>query len=369
MVAINALRKDLIFSAVRDMYTAVARHPEREYHFPTGRGACAFLGYPADRIEELPAAVVDAFAGVGNPFAANVIRAGDVVLDVGSGSGTDLLLAARLTGAQGEVIGLDMTPAMLATLKQHLAAAGVAKAYAIEGNAEQIPLPDASVDVVTSNGVFNLIPDKRGAFAEICRVLRPGGRVQIADIAVGRRVSGDCISDPKLWAECIVGATPADEYLTMLEQTGFVHVQALGELDYFSASASAATRSIAESFQGCSIVFRAAKPPSPALPQPATWPPPDSTTRLDRRARPTSTDRVHPIADATLDGYGDTCGMLEPKMKRCLHALESGQVLEVRVDDPAARLGVPAWSRLTGHTILSTVEDDDRRTRFFVRRR
>jgi TusA-related sulfurtransferase len=236
----------------------------------------------------------------------------------------------------------------------------------LEGNAEHIPLPDESVDVITSNGVFNLVPDKRAAFAEIHRVLRPGGRVQIADIAIGHPLSGECVSDPKLWAECIVGATLMDEYLAMIEHAGFVHVDALGQLDYFSASTSAATRSIAESFRACSFVLRAAKPPSPPLPKSSPWPPFRPFAPVEREtARPSA----EPTADTVLEGFGHTCGTIEPMMKLRMRTLESGQVLEVRVDDPAARLGVPAWSRLTGHVLLATIEDDQRRTRFFLRKR
>jgi len=366
MVAITSLKKDVIFAAVRAMYTDVARHPEWKYHVPTGREACAFVGYPDDRLARLPSSAIESFAGVGYPFAANVIRSGDTVLDVGSGSGTDLLIAAQEAGERGHLIGLDMTAAMVEKLENNVAAGSVAGVRVLEGNAEKIPLPDGSVDVVTSNGVINLVPDKRAAFAEIHRVLRPGGRVQIADIAVGRPLSGECVSDPKLWAECIVGATLMDDYLAMIEQAGFVRVEALGHLDYFSASASAATRSIAESFHACSFVLRAAKPPSPPLPEPLPWPPFGAVAQDCGR---TPEHRVEPSADAVLDACGQTCGTIEPMMKLRMRALESGQVLEVRVDDSAARLGVPAWSRLTGHALLATVEDDERRTRFFLRKR
>jgi arsenite methyltransferase len=369
MVAITSLKRDVIFAAVRAMYTEVARHPGREYHVPTGRKACAFVGYPDDRLDRLPASAMESFAGVGYPFATNVIRPGDTVLDVGSGSGTDLLIAAQETGAGGQVIGVDMTAAMVEKLKSHVAAAGAVSVRVLEGNAEHIPLPDGSVDVVTSNGVFNLVPDKRAAFAEVHRVLRPGGRVQIADIAVRRPLSGECVSDPKLWAECIVGATLLDEYYAMIEQAGFVRVEALGQLDYFSASASAATRSIAKSFRACSFVLRAAKPPSSPLPTPLRWPPSSGVAPAERERGPLAAPPVEPVADAMLDAHGQTCGAIEPMIKRQMRALESGQVLEVRVDDPAARLGVPAWSRLTGHTLLATVEDDERRTRFFLRKR
>lgn len=370
MVYVASLNKDLIFSAVRAMYTDVALHPERTYHFPTGRAACVFVGYPTARLEELPAVAVESFAGVAYPFAANVIGEGDTVLDIGSGSGTDVLLAARIVGDRGHAIGLDMTAAMLEKIARSVAAAGVSNVRLLEGNAETIPLPDASVDVVTSNGVLNLVPDKRTAFDEIHRVLKPGGRVQIGDIALGQPLSGDCRSNPQLWAECIVGATLENEYVTMLQQSGFTHVQVIGRLDYFSASVSAATRSIAQSFHARSVVLRAAKPPGGPLPPSLPWPCPDAAVNSEHAGGAvTEQTGPTPVADAILEGYGQTCGTLEPQMKLHMRVLESGQILEVRADDSAARLGVPAWSRLTGHTLVATIEDDAHRTRFFLRKR
>jgi len=369
MVYVASLNKDLIFSAVRAMYTDVARHPEREYHFPTGRAACIFVGYPAARLAEMPAVAVESFAGVAYPFAANVIGEGDTVLDIGSGSGTDVLLAARTVGDRGYAIGLDMTAAMLEKLATCVTAAGVSNVRLLEGNAEKIPLPDASVDVVTSNGVLNLVPDKRAALAEIHRVLKPGGRVQIGDIALGQPLSGDCLSNPTLWAECIVGATLEDEYLAMLQQSGFTYIEALGRLDYFSASVNAATRSIAQSFHARSVVLRAAKPPTGPLPPALHWPASAEAPDTQPRPSPVTEQASAPVANATLEGYGQSCGALEPQMRLKMRALESGQILEVRADDPTARLGVPAWSRLTGHALVATIEEDSHRTRFFLRKR
>lgn len=369
MVYVASLNKDLIFGAVRAMYTDVALHPEREYHFPTGRAACIFVGYPAARLAELPGVAVESFAGVAYPFAANVIGEGDTVLDIGSGSGTDLLLAARTVGDGGRAIGLDMTAAMLEKVSRSVIAAGASNVRLLEGNAEKIPLPDASVDVITSNGVLNLVPDKRTACAEIHRVLKPGGRVQIGDIALGQPLSGDCLSNPQLWAECIVGATLENEYLAMLQQSGFTHIEVLGRLDYFCASISAATRSIAQSFHARSVLIRAAKPPAGPLPPALQWPSSNAMANTRDAASPVTEPAPTPVADATLDGYGQPCGTLEPQMKLHMRALESGQILEVRVDDPTTRLGVPAWSRLTGHTLVAAIEDDTDRTRFFLRKR
>ncbi len=258
MVVVTSDHRDVILEAVRAMYTAVADQPEAGYHFPTGRRACEFVGYPADQLDRLPGSALESFAGVGYPFAANVVREGDVVLDVGSGSGTDLLLAALLAGPRGRAIGLDMTPAM----RRKAAANGNAIGLEVElldGTAESIPLPDATVDVVTSNGVINLVPDKGAAVREIYRVLKPGGRVQIADIVVNDLPSQECRAQPQLWAECIVGATTESDYVDLFRAAGFEDVERLSELDYFAASDSASTRRTAGGFGAHSIVMRACK--------------------------------------------------------------------------------------------------------------
>lgn len=365
MVYIASNRRDLIFEAVRAMYTDVARHPNRTYHFPIGAAACELVGYPADRLESLPASAVESFAGVGNPFAANVMRDGDTVLDIGSGSGTDALLAARVVGARGRVFALDMTSAMLAKLEANVAAANVDNVQPVEGNAERIPLPDGSIDVVTSNGVLNLVPDKAAAFAEIYRVLKPGGRAQIADIALGRPITSECANNPQMWAECVVGATLEEEYVRLLRSAGLDRIETLGRLDYFSASASAETRSIAQSFHACSIVLRAVKSPAAPLPAADSWPP----ARDGAPVRPAAAEGGLPRPDAVIEGYGEVCGTIEPQMGARMRALQSGQVLEVRVDDPTGLLAVPAWCRLAGHALLATRQREDGRMRFFIRKK
>lgn len=255
MVAIFSDKKEFIFGAVTEMYTDVARHPGKTFHFPTGRLACLFVGYPAAQLDALPPTAVESFAGVGYAFAAGVIRTGDSVLDIGSGSGTDALLAGMLVGRDGAVRGLDMTPAMLDKLRANIAAMGAAQVQPLEGNAEDIPLPAASVDVVTSNGVLNLVPDKPRAFAEIARVLKPGGRLQLADIALSTAVSDKSRADPKLWAECVVGAVTEDDYVALLRAAGF-DVEIIGRQDYFSGSANADTRRAAKALGAHAITLR-----------------------------------------------------------------------------------------------------------------
>jgi SAM-dependent methyltransferase len=258
MVAIVSDKREFIFKAVADMYTDVATHPEKTFHFPTGRLACLFVGYPGAQLDLIPASAPESFAGVGYPFAADVIRAGDIVLDIGSGSGTDTLIASTLTGARGKVYGLDMTRAMLDKLRRNIAAMGAGNVEPIEGNAEEIPLPDASIDAVTSNGVLNLVPDKARAFAEIARVLKPGGRLQIADIALAKPVSETSRADPKLWAECVVGAVVEDDYVAQLRAAG-LDVEVISRLDYFAGSVSYDTRRVAHGLGAHSVVMRGGK--------------------------------------------------------------------------------------------------------------
>jgi arsenite methyltransferase len=260
MVAILSNQREVIFGAVRRMYTDVALVPGREFHFPTGRPACEFVGYPVEQLDRLPSAATESFAGVGYPFAAGVIRSGDTVLDIGSGSGTDAFIAAGLVGPHGWVIGLDLTEAMREKLRANAAVAGIANLKVLAGNAEAIPLPDASVDVVSSNGVLNLVPDKPAAIREIARVLRPGGRLQLADIVVDTLPSEACRAHPELWAECIVGATTAESYIAGFEAAGLCDVQVLGRRDYFSGSRNAETRRVAGSFGAHTVVLRGGKP-------------------------------------------------------------------------------------------------------------
>ena len=260
MVAIVSNKREAILQAVVSMYTEVANRPAHPFHFPTGRTAAELIGYPAAELDALPATAVESFAGVGYPFAADVVRAGDTVLDIGSGSGTDAIIAARRVGPMGKVHALDLTEAMRAKLQRNAACAGVSNIDVIAGNAEQIPLPDQSVDAITSNGVFNLVPDKPRALREMLRVLKPGGRIQISDIALAKPITGRSKRDPKLWAECIVGAVEEQAYFDLLREIGFKHVEHVASFDYFAHARHEDTRLIAGYFGAHSISFRARRP-------------------------------------------------------------------------------------------------------------
>ena len=191
---VQALRR-----AIQEEYAEVATTPSKGFHFHTGRPLAALLGYDPADVDPLPDVVVESFAGVGNPFIWGRLRPGETVVEVGSGAGLDALIAARQVGSTGRVIGVDMTPAMLDKARANAARVGAANVEFREGLAEALPVPDDFADVIISNGVLNLCPDKDAAYAELYRVLKPGGRLQIADIIVKRPVSPSAKEDIELW--------------------------------------------------------------------------------------------------------------------------------------------------------------------------
>ncbi|EWH02685.1 MerC family mercury resistance protein [Halomonas sp. BC04] len=253
MVAILGYSREQIVSAVQDMYTAVADAPASPFHFPTGGNTCERLGYPTRLTAKLPAALLESFAGVGFPFRADAIRPGDTVLDIGAGAGSDALIASQLVGPSGRVIALDLTPAMTRKLKKTIEQSDTNNLDVVQASAEQLPLPDGSIDAITSNGALNLVPDKRRAVTEMFRVLRSHGRVQLADVVIHRPVSVDCHDDPRLWVECVVGATVKEDLIALFEDAGFEEVTTVGSHDYFALSPSAQTREVAQSFGAHSV--------------------------------------------------------------------------------------------------------------------
>jgi SAM-dependent methyltransferase len=184
---------------VKNKYREVAADPHGKHHFHTGRYLAKHLGYDQDFVESLPDAAVESFAGVANPFAQRSLSKGEKVVDVGSGAGFDSFVAAHQVGPTGRVVGVDMTEEMLAKSRATVAKLGLAHVEFREGLAERLPVENGWADVVISNGVINLCADKKTAFAEIHRVLRPGGRLQFADIANGKPVPESAIRDIDLW--------------------------------------------------------------------------------------------------------------------------------------------------------------------------
>jgi SAM-dependent methyltransferase len=206
---------------VKDMYREVAETPEREFHFETGRALAERLGYPIDELDAIPAAAIDSFAGVGYYFDLAAIRPGETIVDLGSGSGMDSFLAARLAGSDGRVIGVDMTDAQLEKATRLARDHGFANTEFRHGYIEQLPIADGVADVVISNGVINLSPQKASVFAEAARVLRTGGRLAIADIVTSRQLPEGVTCDAALWAACIGGAMQRDDYREAIENAGF----------------------------------------------------------------------------------------------------------------------------------------------------
>ena len=190
---------DVLRAEIRKTYTDVSTEQEHEFIFPTGRAWAQELGYPEPELARVPDATVESFAGVANHWTLGRVATGAVVLDLGCGAGTDLLVAAQMTGPTGRVIGVDMTSAMLQRARESAGAMGLENVELHEALIEQLPLQEASVDVVISNGVIDLVPDKDAVLDEIDRVLRPGGRLQFADVIIHHEVSEDARKRIDLW--------------------------------------------------------------------------------------------------------------------------------------------------------------------------
>jgi len=185
--------------AIQEEYELVATDPGRGFHFHTGRKLADLLGYRDDWLTMVPDTALESFAGTGNPFGIGVLKPGERVVDLGCGAGLDSLIAARMVGHAGQVIGVDMTPAMLEKARRSAQAARSANLDFRQGFAEALPVPDNWADVIISNGVLNLMPDKSAALMEMARVLKPHGRLQIGDILVQEAIPEDARADISLW--------------------------------------------------------------------------------------------------------------------------------------------------------------------------
>jgi arsenite methyltransferase len=194
-----SLDRAALRDAIQEEYDVVAREPDRGFHFHTGRKLARLLGYEDEWLDAVPESAVESFAGTGNPFALGAISSGERVVDVGSGAGIDSFIAATKTGPEGRVIGIDMTPAMLEKARAGIPEMPHANVEFRQGFGEGLPIEDGWADVVISNGVLNLMPDKNGALREMARVLKPEGRIQIGDIMVQRAVPENAKENIDLW--------------------------------------------------------------------------------------------------------------------------------------------------------------------------
>ena len=207
---------------VQQMYRQVAEQPHASYHFEMGRALAQRLGYPEDLLAAIPEGAVESFAGVGFFFDLAALQQGETVIDLGSGSGMDTFIAAGLVGPTGSVVGVDFTREQLTKARRLAAEAGIEHVEFREGRIESLPADDESFDCVISNGVINLSPDKQRIFAEAARVLRPGGRLAIADIVTTRPLTEAIVSNADLWASCIGGAAEQDIYRNLIEAVGLM---------------------------------------------------------------------------------------------------------------------------------------------------
>jgi arsenite methyltransferase len=238
MTATHTLTVDpaALRASVREKYREVALHPEGGFHFHTGRALSSLLGYDQSLVDRLPDRAVESFAGVACPFSLRPLGQDDRVVDVGSGGGFDAFVAAHLVGSGGRVVGVDMTPEMLAKSRETARQLGLGHVEFREGIAEALPVESAWADVVISNGVLNLVADKPRVFAEIFRVLRPGGRLQFADIAVGRQVPTEAACNIDLWTDCIAGGQSLPSWQDLLCDAGFTDVEAGPGVDAFGGA-------------------------------------------------------------------------------------------------------------------------------------
>lgn len=256
VVAANVDR-DRLRRGISDKYTEVAQEPEKGFHFHTGRPLAKMLGYADADVDRLPQSSVESFAGTGNPFSMGDIRPGETVVDMGSGAGFDTLQAALKVGTSGRVIAVDMTPAMREKASAGAKALGLTNVDVRDGFLEELPVEDNSVDVVISNGVLNLTPDKEAVMREVYRVLKPGGRFQVGDIVVHIDVPQEAKDDVELWSNCIAGALTQDEWKWVLSQVGFTDVRWGEQTDVYSGSKH---ESDAKEFETRGVSFAGVKP-------------------------------------------------------------------------------------------------------------
>lgn len=223
-------------ASVREKYRVVATDPGAGFHFHTGRPLAAKLGYAPEVVDRLPDRAVESFAGVANPFSIRPVGRRDRVVDIGSGGGFDVFVAADLVGPRGKVVGVDMTEEMLAKSRATAQQLGLDHVEFRQGIAEEVPVDDGWADLVIANGVLNLVADKDLVFAEIHRILAPGGRLQFADIAIGNAVPDTARCDIDLWTDCIAGGLSTDDWCRVMEDAGFTDVEVGPPVDAFAGA-------------------------------------------------------------------------------------------------------------------------------------
>jgi arsenite methyltransferase len=242
-MATAAVDRSALESKVKSMYSDVATNPHGEFHFEMGRAMAERLGYAVQDLDRIPADAIDSFAGVGHFFHLASLRAGERVVDLGSGSGTDSFIAALKVGPTGAVVGVDMTDAQLAKANRLADGRGLRMVSFRKGYIEETGLPEGSFDCVISNGVINLAADKARAFQEASRLLKSGGRLAIADIVTEQTLPENVVCNADLWAACIGGAAQQADYRSVIEAAGMTieRVEDNSEYRFISDRARKAT--------------------------------------------------------------------------------------------------------------------------------
>jgi arsenite methyltransferase len=319
---------------VKNMYREVALRPHEKYHFEMGRPLAEKLGYQPSELDRIPQEAIESFAGVGYFFDYAALKDGEKVLDLGSGSGMDSFIAALKVGNTGSVMGVDMTDEQLQKAGDLSQQYGFENTSFRKGYIEHLPFDDNSFDVVISNGVINLSPDKAKVFKEIARVLKPNGRMAIADIVSEKSLPDNVVCDATLWASCIGGASQEDEYGAAIKNAGLNIIAVMNNDSYSFISLSA--QSAAKKYGVKSVSLLGEK-------------------------------KAH--ADVQLFVPGLACANLTPAIKKEMQNLLPGQVLEVISDDVASREGVPAWCRLTGNKLLDEIDESEEKTIFYIQKK
>jgi arsenite methyltransferase len=255
--SVTTVDPEALRAEVRVKYSEVATNPDGQFHFHTGRRLAELLGYPDSIRTALPDEAIASFAGVDNPFAAGRLPEGGRVVDLGSGGGFDCFVAAEMVGPTGSVVGVDMTPAMVERSRRVAGELGLRNVEFRDGILEARPVADGWADVVISNGVLNLVADKAQVLAEAFRVLRPGGVLQFADIAVGGEVPEAAKCDIELWTDCIAGGLSVDEWFRFIRGAGFEDLAVGLATDTFGGAAG---ESRARAFDVYAHTFRGVRP-------------------------------------------------------------------------------------------------------------
>lgn len=224
---LESMSSEDIKQVVAEKYSQVATTPNRDFNFPVGREFARSVGYPADELERLPAAFSESFTGAGNPQPYVNPSLGETILDLGCGASLDLYFYSKAVGQTGKLYGLDLSRSMIDKAKRNLGSVGIQNVDFLVAPADAIPLPDASVDLVTANGIYNLSPDKEAVMREVYRVLKPGGRTVFAEIVLKSPLPQKIRKNISDWFRCIGGALPEEDFVSRLKNVGFTHVQVL----------------------------------------------------------------------------------------------------------------------------------------------